>query len=299
MRQVLAVAIALLWAQTALSQDTLETFKAGHGDPLGGFFLGTDVDSGRVAIRLPESLAGRMIYQVRMLLRPPVENLGAPVDDSLWIAKAGFTWGLATGTAEQPTAPTPDIQAVDLKSRPELCAGGWSVTLVEWPVLEGQTYWLVGYWQEDADFIRITQNQRDTSGWIGIWPDQGRNEQWGAWFSSGLMVEVAHGVPGLGTPSGVLDLSEPTGRGESLSLHASVSGGDLSISLENGSDWSHSPYSLQVVNVLGQTVVSQAGYLPDAGDLRIPWSANRPSGVYFCRIRLGKTSYSVPVVNVK
>lgn len=299
MRQILAVAVALLWAQTAFPQDTLETFKAGHGDPLGGFFLGTDVDSGRVAIRLPESLAGRMIYHVRMLLRPPVENGGAPVDDSLWVDKAGFAWGLATGTAEQPISPTLDVQAVDLKSHLELCVGGWSETSVEWPVLEGQTYWLVGYWQEDADFIRITQNQRDTAGWIGIWPDQGRNEQWGAWFGSGLMVEVAHGVPGLGTPSGILDLSEPTGRGDALSLHASVSGGALSISLEDASDWSNSSYALQVVNVLGQTVVSHAGHMPDAGELRIPWSANRPSGVYFCRIRLGNTSYSMPVVNMK
>lgn len=299
MRQILAVAIALIWAQTALCQDTLGTFKPGYGEPSSGFFLGSGVDSGRVAIRLPETLAGRMIYQVRMLLRPPVENQGAPVDESLWLSKAGFVWGLATGTEEQPISQTADIQSVNLKAHPELRAGGWSETAVEWPVLEGPTYWLVGYWQDDADFIRITRNQYDQTCALALGYQQGGIESWQSWYSSGFEVEVAHGVPGLGTPSGILDLSEHTGGGDALSLHASVSGGALSISLENASDWSNSSYALQVVNVLGQTVVSHAGHMPDAGELRIPWSANRPSGVYFCRIRLGNTSYSMPVVNMK
>lgn len=295
MRQILAVALCLLWAQTALSQDTLETFKAGYGDFAGGFYIGDQAVGSRVAIRLPETLTGRMIYELRAQYLPP--NTGA-VSPEVWEENASFAWGLCEGTAEQPTIPTMDQVTVNLKSNPDLRTGGWEATQVEWPILEGRIYWLVGYWQTDAAFVRLTRNQYATSA-INLGYEQDGSENWQPWYSSGLEVEVAHGVPGLGTPSGILDLSEPTGRGDALSLHASVSGGALWISLEDASGWSNSSYALQVVNVLGQTVVSHAGHMPDAGELRIPWSANRPSGVYFCRIRLGNTSYSMPVVNMK
>lgn len=295
MRQILAVAMALLWGQTAFPQDTLETFKAGYGDFAGGFYISDQTHGNRVAIRLPEALAGRMVYSIRAQYLPP--NTGA-VSPEVWADSACFVWGLCQGTEEQPTLPATDRTTVNLKAKPDLRLGGWDETQVEWPIPEGQVYWLVGYWQAGAPFIRLTRNQYPTST-IALTYDQVGGESWQAWSSSGLMVEVAHGVPGLGTPSGILDLSGPTGRGDGLFLHASVSGGTLSISLENRSDWSSPSYSLQVVNVLGQTVVSNAGYTPDAGVLRIPWSANRPSGVYFCRIRLGNTSYSMSVVNVK
>lgn len=295
MRQILAVALGLLWAQTALAQDTLETFKAGQGDVVGGFYINDAADSSRVAIRLPATISGRMIYAIRAQYLPPNTGAVSPED---WANNACFVWGLCEGTEEQPTLPTPDRVTVNLKSKPDLRMGGWEGTPVEWPALEGRIYWLVGYWQAGAGFVRLTRSQHPTSA-IALTFEEGTGESWQPWSSSGLMVEVAYGVPGLGTPSGILDLSEPTGRGDGLAVHASVSGGALSISLENRTDWSNSSYALQVVNVLGQTVVSHTGNVPDAGELRIPWSANRPSGVYFCRIQLGNTSYAIPVVNLK
>jgi hypothetical protein len=297
MRQILAVALGLLWAQTALAQDTLETFKAGKDGPQIPFFVHDSIDSGRVAFLLPESLAGRMIYSLRTHLS---QTNNGPVDEEKWLSHAAFSWGLSYGTSEQPLATSMDSEPLNLTSDPNLRVGGWVEVQVQWPVIEGQRVWLVGYWQRKAEFIRLTSNQYDPEVpvIIGFRSDSVDSWQFPA-SVCGLMVEVAHGVPGLGIPSGVLDLSEPVDRGDFPPLHASVSGSTLSISLADRSDWSHTSYTLQVVNVLGQTVVSHTGYMPDAGDLRIPWSANRPSGVYFCRIQLGSTSYTIPVVNLK
>lgn len=295
MRQILAVALGLLWAQTALSQDTLETFKAGQDGVSFPFCVQDSIDSGRVAILLPEVLAGRMIYGVRTHLSQP--NTG-PVDEDMWFSHAAFSWGLSYGTDEQPLTASVDFESLNLKLNPNLRTGGWVETQVQWPVIEGQRVWLVGYWQRKAGFIRLTSNQYDPAVPVIVGFRSDSLDSWQFPASvCGLMVEVAHGVPGLGTPSGIFDLSEPTGRGDGPPPHASVSGSTLSISI--AADRSDGSYSLQVVNILGQTVVSHAGFTAGTGDLRIPWSANRPSGVYFCRIRLGNTSYTIPVVNVK
>lgn len=108
------------------------------------------------------------------------------------------------------------------------------------------------------------------------------------------MVEVAHIDPSQWTPSGIFDSPADEGQRANQRLKASIAGSELVISLAD----SFQPYRLTIVNILGQTIVDEKGdWTP--GEIRLPWSANRPSGVYFCRVSQGIDSYTVPFVNLK
>ena len=109
-------------------------------------------------------------------------------------------------------------------------------------------------------------------------------------------MEVAYGIPDQGTPSGIFD-QEGERADPNRGIRAGITSGGLTVSLYPSSA-SYLPYDLSIVNILGQTIVSKAG-MADFGQITIPWSADRPSGVYFCRIRLGQVNYTVPVVNLK
>jgi hypothetical protein len=187
---------------------------------------------------------------------------------------------------------------VVLNANPGLSAGGWVETPVEWPVLEGVTYWLIGYWQEKAGFVRLTSNQRNPQTTILVGYRDSNQDVWQPpAVAVGLMVEVTYLIPDQGVPSGILDPFSPSAGGLRQTIRASIAGDGLSISLYPSST-SYQPYELLVVNILGQTVVSGAG-MTDFGEVSVPWSATHPSGVYFCRIRLGGASHTVSVVNLK
>ncbi len=293
MRRFLA---ACLWiALPVVASAQIDTLKTGIGEPITGFYLGTGVDSARVAIRLPANLDGKMIYSIRFLLRTPVEG---PTDPAVWAQNARFTWGLSQGSGQQPISATSDKVTVPLNSNPDLALGGWSEAQVEWPVLLGYQYWLVGYWHRKAPFIRLTQNQRDPDCNIAIGYRQEGVDNWQEWYSSGLIIEIAYGEPGLGVPSGILDIGENATGSRRNASYAAINGSTVSVYL-NIDNTAISPYRLEVVNILGQSVVSTSGYT-DGDQLRVLWSAGRPSGVYFCRIRLGDGEVqTIPVVNVK
>jgi hypothetical protein len=295
MIKAIGLAVALLWATTATAQTPPDTFKAGFGEAHAGFYLGDQVDSERVAILLPEELSGTVVYSIRASFRPP--NTGA-VSPEVWANSAKFTWGLSEGTAEQPEVATIYKAAVPLSNYPDLRIGGWATVQTEWAVLLGSRTWLIGYWHKNAKYVRLTQVDPDTNCVIAIGYKQSGVESWQMWSGTGLEVEVSYGAPGQGVPSGIFD---PVAiRPDSPSIRAGINFDGLTISLYSASETyeSYSPYNLLVVNTLGQTVVREAG-IADFGQIRIPWGADRPSGVYFCRIRLGQVSYTVPVVNLK
>ena len=297
MRKAIGLAVALLWASTASSQTPPDTFKAGIGEYLSPFIVSTSVDSGKIAILLPESMSGRMITSIRAFYAPPN---GGPVAPEIWMAEAAFTWGISKDSSGLPGAQSSGIEPVDLKSNPDIRIGAWVDSPVEWPVLEGYRYWLVGYWQRKATFIRLGRNQRDLSIPLTIGYASTGTQVWDTWPNEGFMVEVVYGEPQEGTPTGIFDPSAGETPTRARTMTASIRAEGLVVSLDASGESipTNQPYNVHVVNTLGQTIVTQRGYA-DFSEIRIPWSANRPSGVYFCRILLGSTSHTVPVVNLK
>lgn len=347
MRTILTAVACLVLAPAAFPQTPPDTFCAGQG-PLESpipFYLGPGWDSARVAIRLPAEMSGRLITAVRAHYSAPT---GGTVPEEEWLADAEYAWGLVEGSADRPGQSSHGFAQVPLRAFGELRAGGWLETPVEWQVPDGQTCWLVGYWQADAEFVRLTQCQRDSlvsihtgyfdmSVWTGplatkactafadpLSPLYGEfhcrmnggkpvactayasgdgldsticwepSASWNEWTGAGLQIEVAHVDPEQWIPSGVFDDEPATTSGRDNRLSATIAGASLIITTTEAS----SDYHLQVVNILGQTVVNHSGYA-NSGELRIPWSLERPSGVYFCRIWTGQHSYTVPVVNIK
>lgn len=297
MRKAIGLAIALLWAATAHSQSAPQVFSAGAGDQIAKFYVHDSADSAKVAFRLPPEIAGNFILGINAYYSQP--SFPYAVAPETWQGSAGFVWGLSTGNIENPLAATAQRITVPLKNYPDLQNGGELNVAVEWPVWQGDTYWLVGYWPRSSKFTRLGSNHRNDSTDICVGLIENGQNTWQAWTGGGLMVEVAYGIPDAGTPSGILDLETGSPR-SSRPLYAAINSNGLVISLNPHSDplEPYSSFSLTVVNTLGQTVVSEAG-IADFAQITIPWSANRPSGVYFCRIRLGSESHTVPVVNIK
>ena len=347
MRTILTALACLVLTPVAFSQTPPAPFCAGGG-PLATpipFYLGSGRDSARVAIRLPEEMTGRIITTIRAHYSTPT---GGAVPEEGWLANAEFAWGLIEGTDDYPGDFVGEYAFVPLRAHSEIRIGGWLDTPVEWQATVGHTWWLVGFWQKNAEFVRLTQSQRDslvsihtgqrdTVGWIGplatkactafadplsplygdmhcrlnggvpeactVYADANGFDSvicwkpsitWGEWTGAGLEVEVAHVDAASWIPSGVFDDAPSTEPADGNRLRASIAGSSLIITTI---DAPHD-YHVQVVNILGQTVVNHSGYA-DSGELRIPWSLGRPSGVYFCRIRTGQASYTVPVVNIK
>jgi len=301
MKASLTALVCLLWTGSAAPQTPPDTFYAGIGGYQTPFFVGPGVDSGKIAILLPAAISGRMITSISTYFASPN---GGPVSSETWKESAAFAWGLSVGTGVEPGSPTVYTAPVELKTNTDLRIGGMVETAVEWPAIEGNTYWLIGYWQKDADFIRLGRNQLDLEETLLFGFEDSNSQLWQTWTNSGFVVEVAYGFPDEGVPSGILDPDGPSARGASQAIRADITGDRLSISLYPSSMSSYQPYELLVVNVLGQTVVSGAGIVGDRsstdfGEISVPWSARHPSGVYFCRIRLGGASHTVSIVNLK
>jgi hypothetical protein len=240
-------------------------------------------------------MAGRMIVGINCFYSQDRDG----VTPEKWAAKAVFTWTLNPGTMDQPGPTSSELVKVRLSSDSSLRTGNWSETTVEWPVYAGVTYWLVGHWHDTASFVRLGSNAYCIDAPLAVGYKSDSVDEWQQYTNGGLMVEVTHSNPDQGTPAGILD-PETTLSDSKHAIHAGISSDGLTISLDplSAASTAYLPFNLLVVNTLGQTVVSEAG-MADFGQIRIPWSADRPSGVYFCRIRLGQTSYTVPVVNLK
>lgn len=291
MRIAIGLATALLWATPTLAQTPPDTFKAGIGEQVALFYVNDNAENAQVAFRLPTELEGNMIRGIRAFYR----QAGDPsVTPEVWAQSAGFAWGLSTGSESQPATPTGLVVPVPLKDYPSLQFGGWLESALEWPVPQGVTHWVVGYWPQSSPFTRLASNHRNSATDVCVGLLESGSNAWYPWTGGGLMVEVTYGPAGEDTPSGIFD--EPArddNRGSSV-VRASVAGSELTVTVPSDL----SPIRLQVVNILGQTVVSHTG-MADFGVLRVPWSASHPSGVYFCRIQSGAETYAVPFVSVK
>lgn len=290
MRTMLAVLACLIPALTATAQNTPQTFQAGAGGTSVPFTPHPTNDSVRVAIRLPESVSGHMIFKVRAYFQESDNN---PVSAETWAAKANFVWGLWTGNDDFPVAPTGDFTAVPLNLNPGLQLGGWYDSEVQWPALEGYTYWLIGYWVRDARFVRLSSCNINLETEILVGYTEFDENQWVDW-NGGLRVEVTYGIPEEGTPSGIFVSPGQSRIGKGQTLRASFAGSELLLTFPA----SVYRYDLQVVNILGQTVVSTTG-TADLGEARIHWGANHASGVYFCRVWADGQVQTVPIVNLK
>ncbi len=164
---------------------------------------------------------------------------------------------------------------------------------VNWQILSGPTYWLVGYWQRYAAFVRLGANRYipDLTTMIGY--ADGGNDVW-IGHAVGLMVEIHYLRPDQGPPSGIFDDPALELARERAVAGARLEGPQLVVSLADASV----PYTFSVVNILGQTLVSGSGGAP-TGEIRLPWSIHRPSGVYYCRIVAGGVATTIPLVHLK
>lgn len=287
---ILAALPVLILAAIANAQTVPETLLCGGGPIISRFSVSEAADSARVAIRLPEDLSGTLITAIRAYY---LQGQPDTTSAATWTAHAAFAWALHTGNAEQP-GPVGDTPAiVPLSSNPNLRIGGWMDAPVNWQTLSGPTYWLVGYWRQNAAFVRLGSNQYNPDLTTMIGYVDGGSDVW-IGHAVGLMVEVHYLRPDQGPPSGIFDGPALEAAGERAVASARLEGGQLVVSLADAS----APYTFSVVNILGQTLVSGSGVAP-TGEIRLPWSVHRPSGVYYCRIVAGGVVTTIPLVHLK
>ncbi|HWO57409.1 MAG TPA: hypothetical protein VNN55_07575 [bacterium] len=287
---IFAGLLVLFLATVSAAQTVPDTQFCGTGPINSRFSVSETVDSARVAIRLPDALAGTLITSIRAYY---LQGQPDTTSAATWAAHAAFAWALHTGNVDQP-GPVADIPtAVSLSANPNLRIGGWVESPVNWQIHSGPTYWLVGYWQQNAAFVRLGANQYNPDLTTMIGYADGGSDVW-IGHAVGLMVEIHYLRPDQGPPSGIFDdpASEPAG--ERAVASARLEGPQLVVSLADAS----APYTFSVVNILGQTLVSGSGAAP-TGEIRLPWSIHRPSSVYYCRIVAGGVVTTIPLVHLK